>query len=41
MTIQHRDDTIDSSTDFPGRTGPAATTEADPRKAGRAAHASH
>lgn len=34
MTIQHRDDSIDNSADFPGRTGPTATSEADPRDVG-------
>ncbi|MFJ8849821.1 type II toxin-antitoxin system PemK/MazF family toxin [Streptomyces sp. NPDC102437] len=34
MTIQHRDDSIDTSADFPGRTGTTATSQADPRDVG-------
>lgn len=34
MTFLHSSATTDSSSDFPGRNGPAATTEADPRDAG-------
>ncbi|MER7316215.1 MULTISPECIES: type II toxin-antitoxin system PemK/MazF family toxin [Streptomyces] len=34
MTIRHQDHSSDSSTDFPGRTGPAATVEADPLDVG-------
>ncbi|WP_405386470.1 type II toxin-antitoxin system PemK/MazF family toxin [Streptomyces sp. NBC_01102] len=34
MTFQHTDHSSDSSSDFPGRTGPAATAEADPRDVG-------
>ncbi|MEU1215433.1 type II toxin-antitoxin system PemK/MazF family toxin [Streptomyces sp. NPDC005791] len=34
MTFQHTDHSSDSTTDFPGRSGPAATTEADPHAAG-------
>ncbi|GHB10650.1 MULTISPECIES: type II toxin-antitoxin system PemK/MazF family toxin [Streptomyces] len=33
MTFQH-DHSSDPSTDFPGRNGPTATAEADPREAG-------
>ncbi|KQZ03188.1 type II toxin-antitoxin system PemK/MazF family toxin [Streptomyces clavifer] len=33
MTFQH-DHSSDPSTDFPGRSGPTATAEADPREAG-------
>ncbi|MDX3432040.1 MULTISPECIES: type II toxin-antitoxin system PemK/MazF family toxin [Streptomyces] len=34
MTFQHTNHSSDSTTDFPGRSGPAATTEADPRDVG-------
>ncbi|MEU8675377.1 type II toxin-antitoxin system PemK/MazF family toxin [Streptomyces sp. NPDC048560] len=34
MTFLHSSATTDSSSDFPGRNGPTATTEADPRDAG-------
>ncbi|MFF2327425.1 MULTISPECIES: type II toxin-antitoxin system PemK/MazF family toxin [unclassified Streptomyces] len=34
MSIQHRADSTDSPTSFPGRTGPTATAEADPHDAG-------
>ncbi|MFF3391993.1 type II toxin-antitoxin system PemK/MazF family toxin [Streptomyces sp. NPDC002669] len=34
MTIQHRDDRVTHPDDFPGRTGPAATREADPHDVG-------
>ncbi|MGC5341865.1 type II toxin-antitoxin system PemK/MazF family toxin [Streptomyces sp. DT24] len=34
MSIQYRTDSTDDPTDFPGRTGPTATSEADPRDVG-------
>ncbi|MFI6122739.1 type II toxin-antitoxin system PemK/MazF family toxin [Streptomyces sp. NPDC051064] len=34
MTFQHTNHSSDSTTDFPGRSGPAATTETEPRDAG-------
>ncbi|MFD4759576.1 type II toxin-antitoxin system PemK/MazF family toxin [Streptomyces sp. NPDC058439] len=34
MSIQHRDRSTDSPAGFPGRTGPCATSEADPRDVG-------
>ncbi|MGW8889281.1 type II toxin-antitoxin system PemK/MazF family toxin [Streptomyces sp. NPDC055749] len=34
MTFPHGTHTTDSSSDFPGRNGPTATAEADPRDAG-------
>ncbi|WP_328907300.1 type II toxin-antitoxin system PemK/MazF family toxin [Streptomyces sp. NBC_00234] len=34
MTFPHDTHTTDSSSDFPGRKGPTATVEADPREAG-------
>ena len=34
MMFPHGTATTDSSSDFPGRNGPTATTEADPRDAG-------
>ncbi|MGQ4490202.1 type II toxin-antitoxin system PemK/MazF family toxin [Streptomyces sp. 372A] len=34
MTIQHRSDSYDEPGAFPGRTGSAATAQADPRDAG-------
>lgn len=34
MTYRHADHSSDSSSDFPGRSGPAATTEADPLDVG-------
>ncbi|MFD9542900.1 type II toxin-antitoxin system PemK/MazF family toxin [Streptomyces sp. NPDC060022] len=34
MTFQHTNYSSDSSSDFPGRSGPAATAEADPRDVG-------
>ncbi|MER5897183.1 type II toxin-antitoxin system PemK/MazF family toxin [Streptomyces sp. NPDC001876] len=34
MTFQHTNHSSDGSSDFPGRSGPAATSEADPRDVG-------
>ncbi|WP_335937414.1 type II toxin-antitoxin system PemK/MazF family toxin [Streptomyces sp. PTD5-9] len=35
MYSHHRDDGIEEAASFPGRTGPSATREADPRDVGR------
>ena len=35
MTFQHINHSSDSSTDFPGRSGPTATAQAEPREVGR------
>ncbi|MFD3410233.1 type II toxin-antitoxin system PemK/MazF family toxin [Streptomyces cyaneofuscatus] len=34
MTFQHTNHSSDSTTDFPGRSGPTATTQADPHEVG-------